>query len=119
MTVLDPPISDLADLQRQLVGRLDDFGRRVRTQLLIEGLARVLAVALVLALLSFGVDRWLRLGLIMRVALLLIGLTVILVQAWRHLLLPLDLRLSPADLAAALDRHSAGESVTNSQGRPL
>ena len=108
MTVLDPTTLDLADLRRQLVGRLEAFGRRVRTHLLIEGAARVLAVAVALGLLSYGIDRWLRLGLATRLILLAAGLAVIAYQAWRHLIVPARLRMSPVDLAAALDRRNGG-----------
>src|SRR3712207_2054497 len=99
MTVLDPTNLDLPDLQRQLVGRLEDFGQRVRTHLLVEGAARVLAVAVALALLSFLLDRWLRLGLATRLILLAAGVAVVAVEAWRHLVTPMRLSLSPIALA--------------------
>jgi hypothetical protein len=111
MTVLDPTNLDLPDLQRQLVGRLEDFGRRVRLHLLAEGAARVLAVAVALALVSFLLDRWLRLGLATRLILLALGLTVIAIEAWRHLVTPLRLKLSPVALAAVLDRRGNGSAT--------
>src|SRR5687767_10292527 len=117
MTVLDPSNLDLPDLQRQLVGRLEDFARRVRTHLLVEGAARVLAVAVALGLLSLLIDRWLRLGLATRLVLLGIGLAVVAVEAWRHLVVPLRLTLSPVALAAVLDRR--GNGASGSAAAPL
>src|SRR5688500_8302977 len=110
MTVLDSTNLDLSDLQRQLVGRLEDFGRRVRTHLLVEGAARVLAVAVALGLLSLLIDRWLRLGLATRLILLTLGVGVIAFEAWRHVIVPLRLSLSPVALAAVRDRRGSGAS---------
>jgi hypothetical protein len=104
MTMIDSNMIDLPTLQRQLVGRLFDFRRRVRNHLLVEGLARVSAEAVGLALLSLVVDRWLRLGVAMRVTLLFLGLAWLAVEAWRHVLWPLRLKLSPVALATVLDR---------------
>src|SRR5215213_6366025 len=120
MTAIDAPNLDLPDLQRQLVGRLEDFGRRVRSHLLAEGVARVLAIAVGLGLLSYLLDRWLRLGLATRLILLAIGLAVIGFEAWRHLVVPLRLGLSPVGLAAVLDRRRNGNGTgTGTEQAPL
>ena len=110
---LNPATSpDLEALQQRLVDRFARFRRRVRTHLLLEGAARVAAITLGLALLSFVVDRIFRLGLGSRVVLLIAGLGVIAWQAWRHIVLPLRLPLAPVDLAAAIDRrHTAASGV--------
>ena len=68
MTTLSPSSpADLATLQRQLLDRFEQFRRRVRTHLLLEGVARVLAELVGLVLLSFALDRLFRLGLTSRV----------------------------------------------------
>ena len=105
MTTLNPSSpADLAGLQRQLRGRFEQFRRRVRTHLVLEGVARVLAVAVGLALLGFVADRAFRLGVGSRAVFLLASLGVIAWQAWRHVVRPLRLRLDPVDLATAIDR---------------
>jgi hypothetical protein len=97
---------ELRSLQRQLVERLDAFRRRLRGRLVFEGATRVLAEAVVLGVLSLVVDWWLRLGLGMRLFLLAAGLAALAMEAWRHLLVPMCLRLGPVALAAVLDRKS-------------
>jgi hypothetical protein len=115
MTTLDqttPP--DLETLQQRLVDRFAQFRRRVRAHLLTEGAARVAALALGLALLSFVVDRVFRLGLGSRVVFLVAGLGVVAWQAWRHIVRPLRLPLAPVDLAAAIDQR--GGTVSGAGG---
>src|SRR4051812_18483556 len=107
MTTTDVPTTDLRSLQRQLVERLDAFRRVVRRRLVLAGAVRVLAEAVVLAALSLLLDRWLRLGLGMRLALLVIGAVALVLELWRHVITPLRLRLSPVALAAALDARPA------------
>jgi hypothetical protein len=73
MTTLNPASPDLAALQQQLLGRFERFRRRVRTHLVLEGAARVLAEVVGIALLSFVADRVFRLGLGSRLVFLLIA----------------------------------------------
>lgn len=111
---------DLAALQQQLVGRFARFRRRVRAHFALEGAARVLAIAVGLALLSFLVDRVFRLGLASRVVFLLGSGALIAWQAWRHIVRPLRLRLGPVDLATAIDRRQlnlgSGAAAANRNG---
>ena len=57
-------------MRDELLERVGRLRRRIRIQIVVEGLLALVAVALVLALVSYGVDRWLRLGPISRLALL-------------------------------------------------
>lgn len=107
MTTLNQTTPDLVALQRQLVGRFARFRQRVRTHLVLEGAARVMAIAVGLILLSFVADRVFRLGLGSRVVFLLGAVGVVAWQAWRHVVRPLRLRLDPVDLATAIDRREA------------
>src|SRR5947209_20354588 len=100
MTTIDPTSADLSTLRAQLIDRLSEFRRRVRTHLLVEGIARVLGAAVALALLSLVLDRWFRLSHPTRMILLCLGLAVLAWQAWRHILSPLRLNMSPVGLAA-------------------
>jgi hypothetical protein len=45
MTQLDSSTSDLGSMRQQLVARLEKFRARVRSQLILEGAAKVVAVA--------------------------------------------------------------------------
>src|SRR5437868_2360183 len=119
MTTLNAPTetSDLLSLRQQLIDRLSDFRRRVRTHLLVEGAARVLAEAVALALLSLVLDRWLRLSHPARIVLLVMGLAFLAWEAWRHVLSPLRLDMNLVGLAAALDRRS-GRNGRNGNGAP-
>ena len=106
MTDAESQPVELRTLQRQLVERLDAFRRRLRARLVFEGVTRVFAEAVLLGVLSLMIDRWLRLGLAVRLFLLALGLAVLAVEAWRHALSPMRIRLGPVALAAVLDRKS-------------
>src|SRR5687767_14657677 len=107
-TTLDPATPDLDGLRRQLLGRFERFRQRVRTHLVLEGAARVAAVAVGLVLLSFVVDRVFRLGVGSRIVLLLLAIGFLAWEAWRHILRPLRLPMDAVDLATAIDRRDAG-----------
>lgn len=108
MTTLNAPTTDLASLRRDVEGRLDRFGRRARARLALEGAARVLALAVGLALLSFVLDFTFRLGLTARLLFLAAAVIFLAFEAWRHVVTPLQLNLDPVDLATALDRRTTG-----------
>jgi hypothetical protein len=97
-------VTTLPDLRTGLLARLESFRANVRKHLLLEGLARWLAELIAVALLSFLLDRLLRLGLTTRLVLLSLGLAFLAVEAWRFVLTPLRLQLSLITLAAAIDR---------------
>lgn len=99
-------------MQVDLRQRLQALGRRVRNHLLAEGLARVVAVAFVVALLTYVLDRTLRLGLTARLILSAAAVAVLVWQAWRSLIRPLRLSLAPIDLAALLDRRPGEVALT-------
>src|SRR5688572_4208875 len=104
MTTFNASMPDLAALQQQLLGRFERFRRRVRTHMLVEGVARVLAVVVGVALLSFVLDRIFRLGLTSRLIFTAMGVALIVWQLRRHIIRPLRLPLNPVDLATTLDR---------------
>jgi len=96
--------------RRSLEERFDRFARQVRARLLVEETAKWLGLVLLLALVTFVLDRTLRLSLPTRRGLLLVFLVVCGIQAWRWLLSPLRLKLKLDVLAAALER-SAGHPI--------
>ena len=104
MTVIDATISALASRRDDIVSRLELLRRRVRIHLFVAGFARVFAEAVALALLSLLIDRWLRLGVPLRVLLLLAALGWLAWETWIHIIEPLRMELDPVDLAAAVDR---------------
>jgi hypothetical protein len=112
MTTLNPTSpADLATLQRQLLARFEQFRRRVRAHLVIEGVARVLAEVVGLVLLSFILDRLFRLGLTSRLVFAALAVAFVVWEVRRRIVRPLRLALDPVDLAAALDRqHAAGRN---------
>src|SRR5205809_3019384 len=95
---------DLDLRRRRLEDRLSAFARQVRTRALIAGAARIVAELALFAIVSFILDRWLRLSLPMRLIALTIAMCAIGWQAWKYLVAPLRGRLAPIELAAALDR---------------
>jgi hypothetical protein len=110
LTTFNPSSPDLAALQQQLLGRFERFRRRVRAHLLLEGVARVLAEVVGLALLSFILDRVFRLGLGSRVVYVVLALGFVAWEAFHHVIHPLQLPLNPVDLATAIDRHRNGSA---------
>ena len=76
--------------------------------LLCEGLAWTVGVIVLLAVLSYVADCWLRLETSTRIALLPLGIATVLAVAYWKLVRPLWLRLDDLDLAVILDRRSPG-----------
>src|SRR5258706_2145519 len=114
MTTANLPSSpSLSDLRRALLTRLEKFPAQVPKHLVLEGLARWLADLVGIALLSFILDRLLRLSLPMRLIFLFIGVGFLIVEAWRFILSPLFVKLGLVGLAAAIDR-TGSENIRGS-----
>jgi hypothetical protein len=94
-----------------LHGRLAHFGRRVRVHLMLESIARVLAMTIGILLLSFVLDRVFRLGLPSRIFFIAVAAAFIVWQVRRHIVFPLRTSLDPIDLAVALDRRSPKSTI--------
>ncbi len=101
-------IGGLQPLQRQIVARLSRVRRRVRTRLIVEGVAIVLAEAAGMALLAFFADHTLRLGVAARIGLLIVMLAALVYEFWRRVVGPIRLRLDLVALAGAIGRRSPG-----------
>lgn len=105
MTTANIPISaDLPSLRDGLIARLEVFRAQVRKHLVLEGAARWLGEAVAVALVSFLLDRLLRLSLPTRVVFLTLGVGFLIYEAWRFVLTPIRLNLGLVGLAAAIDR---------------
>ena len=89
-----------------LLERLADFRRQVRGRLLLEGAARLFTALVILAFVTFILDRLFRLSLPARVAMVIAAGFTLCVMIWRELIAPLRLKLDPLTLATALDRIS-------------
>lgn len=114
MTTLDLQSVDVAAMQSGLARRLARFRRAVKLRLAVGGLARVLGVALALALLSFVADYWLHLNNAMtRAVFLAVSLAIIGYTAWRYLVRPLRDPLDMVTLAVAIEQaHNTGARGT-------
>jgi hypothetical protein len=93
-------------IYQSLIDRLADFRRQVRSRLLLEGAARFLVTLIIVALVTFALDRLFRLSLSARVAMVCFAVIGLCVVIWRELIAPLRLKLDPLTLATALDRAS-------------
>ena len=71
---------ELTLMQRELVARLSALRRRVRLWLFVEGLAIVLAEALGLALFTFWADHTFRLGVGVRIGLVVVAAAILIVE---------------------------------------
>jgi hypothetical protein len=91
-------------IHQSLLDRLGEFRAQVRARLLFEGVTKLLLTMLGLAVLTFILDRFFRLSLPARVAMLIVALIAALLAGWREIVAPLLLKLDPLTLAAALDR---------------
>jgi hypothetical protein len=104
MSVIDIPTLTPRQVYQSLTDRLTEFRRQVRSRLLLEGAARLFAAAVVLAFATFVLDRFFRLSLPARIAMVVFAGAALLVILWREIILPLRLKLDPLTLATALDR---------------
>lgn len=120
MTTLDTTsIESLQKLQRQLVARLSHVRCKVRTRLVIQGAAIFLAEMLGVAILTFLLDKYLRLGTPARLGLLAAWTGGLLIEAWRRIVEPLRLRLGLVALAGAIDHNAqrGGDTVSHLAAR--
>ena len=106
MTVLDSSNLPPRQVYQSLIDRLNEFRRHVRGRLLFEGLVRLLAATVLLAVVTFILDRVFRLSLPARVTMIVAVGIALCIVIWRELIAPLRLKLDPLTLAAALDRMS-------------
>jgi hypothetical protein len=87
-----------------LFDRLGEFRRRVRSRLLLEGTAIVLAAAFLLALATFLIDHTFRLSIPARIFLLIVATLTLACLILQYLIKPTLLKLDSLTLASALDR---------------
>ncbi|MGE5190899.1 MAG: hypothetical protein ACM3U2_00240, partial [Deltaproteobacteria bacterium] len=103
-----PPTPSLADCRRAVQDRLARVRRRLRAQLLVEGIAWGVGTAVFLAALSLAIDRLLRPELTVRLALLSLAALALGVVAIRRLRVPVLLRPDDLDLSELLERRQKG-----------
>jgi hypothetical protein len=101
-------IPSLADCRRAVQDRLARVRRRLRGQLLVEGIAWGVGTTVLLAALSLALDRLLRPELTVRVALLALAALALAFVAVRRLRLPVFLRPDDLDLSELLERRRKG-----------
>ena len=103
-----PTGPSLADCRRAVQDRLAFVRRRLRGQLLVEGIAWGVGTAVLLAGLSLAIDRLLRPELTVRLALLALAAVALAFVAARRLRLPVFLRPDDLDLSELLERRQKG-----------
>ena len=118
MTTLNTPSPnaspDLPGMQQKLRGRLMRLGKRLRARIVLDSAVRALAVLLGLLALSLVLDFWLELSRPMRVFYWLITLAAAAHFVYHYGIKPLRNRLSPVELAEAVDiaqDHKGGEQL--------
>jgi hypothetical protein len=117
MTVLDRDNAmDLAGMRESIINRLKRFRARVRGYVLAEGVARVIAVTVALALLSLILDRKLKLHLATRIIFIIPALVIIGMEIWRGIIAPLLVKMDLLDLTTALDRKRLGSVAISNMG---
>src|SRR3990172_2897681 len=89
---------------------LGQLRRRIRRQLVLEGLLWTWGTAVVLAAVSLAADRWLRTSVAVRVATWPLAVGLLLAIGYRRLVRPMRLRLEDLDVAMLLDRRYPGLS---------
>lgn len=106
MTTLNTPPNtspDLPGMQDKLRGRLLSMGKRLRMRIALDSAVRGLAVLLGLLALSLVLDFWLELSRPMRVFYWLITLAAAAHFLYHYGIKPLRKKLSPVELAEAVD----------------
>lgn len=107
MTTLNTPTPtpspDLTGMQQKLRGRLMQLGRRLRMRIALDSAVRSLAVLLGLLALSLVLDFWLELSRPMRMFYWLVTLAAAAHFVYHYGIKPLRKRLSPVELAEAVD----------------
>lgn len=101
---------DLDGLRERMAERLAAIRRSLRRHFLLEGTAILLGVAVLVAALSLLVDWQLELSRPVRIACLVASLGGLAWLAYRHVVRPMSMPLSPLDVAAAIDRTSGGST---------
>jgi hypothetical protein len=102
------PAPPLADCRRAVASRLARVRRRLRGQLLVEGIAWGIGTAVFLTALSLALDRLLRPELTVRLVLLVLGALALAAVAVHRLRRPVTLELDDLDLAELLERRQRG-----------
>ncbi len=92
------------EFERRVLSRLRRLGLRLRSYLLIRGLAALMVGALLAAAIQLGLDYWLRLRWDMRAAMLGVIVLGLLWAFWRRVWLPLRFRFGPREMAALVER---------------
>src|SRR4051812_32236214 len=116
MTIADTTSLDtLKTLQQQLISKLSAFRAKVRTRIVLEGIAIVAAELVGGCILSFILDSWLRLGTSPRLAMLVLGLAALAYEIWRRILVPARIRLGLVALAGALEKGSREGAPNNAK----
>ena len=100
---------DPAEATRSVLAWLAYFRRVVRRRLALDGAARLLAVAVGVALFTLVLDRLFRLSLPARLTLVGLSVVSLVALAWAWVVRPLRMALDPLTIAAALDRNGTGE----------
>src|SRR6516165_2829339 len=98
----------LGGCRRSVQYRLDHVRRRLRGQLLVEGVAWAVGSAVLLAGLSLAIDRLLRPDLTVRLVLVGLAAIILAVVGIRRLRAPVMLRLDDLDLAELLEKRQKG-----------
>jgi hypothetical protein len=115
MTTLNTPTPDsspdLPGMQQKLRGRLMRLGKRLRSRIALDAFVRGLAVLLGLLALSLVLDFWLELSRPMRVFYWLITLAAAAHFLYHYGIKPLRKKLSPVELAEAVDIAQQNDGV--------
>jgi hypothetical protein len=89
--------------RQALFNRFGEFRKRVRTRLLLEGIAIVFAGVFLLAVATFLIDHSFRLSIPARICLLILAIFALSHLIWQHVIKPSFLKLDSLTLASALD----------------
>jgi len=113
MTTLNTPndaSTGLSSMQDKLTGRLARLRRRIRSQIILDGVARALGFIVAMLLLGLVLDHWLQISVAMRLVYWLITLAGGAHFIYHYTLKPLRLPLGPIELAEAIDVASGVEA---------
>ena len=110
-----PPAAEMESRRQTVLKRLAGVRRRLRWQLVLEGLAWVVSAAVLLTAMSLIFDRVLRPERSVRISLLVLGAAALAAVAIRRLYRPTMLSLNDLDLAELLERRQKGigQRLTN------
>ena len=97
-------LPNLDYLRTGMIARLQSFRSKIREHMLLEGIARWLSEAVAVLLITFILDRLLRLSFPTRLVVLLAGAVFLAVEASRYIFTPLRWRMSLVGVAAAIDK---------------